>query len=79
MTVHELNRKQLIELKQSYMFRLADEGIFGEVVYDDEKYEEPSYDDMANADSLVPDEVIFEHYGGIEFTEDDFFSGKEDE
>lgn len=73
MTVYELNRKQLVELKQNYMFRLADEGIFGEVVFDNEGCEEPSYDDMANVDSLIPDEIIFEHYDGIEFTEDDFF------
>lgn len=61
MNVTELNRDQLIELKQSYLCQLNDCGEHEEVV-------EVSYDELANAD-----DVIFEHYQGVIFSEDDFF------
>lgn len=78
MTVYELSREQLIELKQNYMFLLANEGMFGEVVFNDPKWDEPDYDDLVRADLLIPDNVIFEHYAGTIFSEDDFSCGKED-
>lgn len=71
MTVRELSRDQLEELKNSYMGQLADEGVFAEVMGVD--YDEPSCEDVACADERIPDEVIFEHYDGIDFTPDDFF------
>lgn len=71
MTVLDLNRDQLIELKNSYMVQLADEGVFAEVMGVD--YDEPSCEDVSCADERIPDEVIFEHYDGIDFTPDDFF------
>ncbi len=77
MDVRDLNREQLIELKQQYMIQLADEGNFAEMFGVD--YDAPSWGDMANADELVPDEVIFEHFEGSDFVDDDFYSGKEDE
>lgn len=71
MNVRELTREQLTELKGNYLIDLANEGRFAEAPGVD--YDFPSWGDMANADEIVPDEVIFEEYGGTEFTEEDFF------
>ena len=71
MDVLELSREQLIELKQNYLTQLADEGTFAEVL--DVDYNEPSYWDLANADEIVPDDVIFKNYEGVCFVNDDFF------
>ena len=76
MTIHELNRDQLSELKANYLVELANEGTFAEVVGVD--YDAPSWGDMANADEIVPDDVIFEQYAGTEFSEDDFFGSAPD-
>ena len=70
MTVSELTREQFIQLKQDYMVQLADCGEFAEVMGVD--YDEPSYGDLADADELIPDSVIYEHYGDISFVEEDF-------
>lgn len=56
MTVHELTRQQLEFLKQVYLLEL---------------FQNPSWGDLADAED-VPDDVIFEHYSGIEFVPDDF-------
>ena len=71
MTVHELSRDQLVELKQNYLSELADEGSFAEVM--DCDYNEPSCWDLANADDIVPDDVVFRNYEGTHFVNDDFF------
>ena len=71
MDVKELSRDQLVELKQHYMAELVNEGTFAEVMNRD--YDEPSYGDLADADELISDEFIFEHYADIDFVEDDFF------
>ena len=71
MDVHDLSRDQLIELKQNYFTQLADEGSYAEVLNVD--YNEPSYLDIAMADEIVPDDVIFNNYDGICFVNDDFF------
>ena len=71
MNVRELSRDQLIELKQNYFAELVNEGTFAEVVGRD--YDEPSYWDLANADDIVPDDVIFRNYECTHFTNDDFF------
>ena len=71
MDVLELSREQLIELKQYYLEQLANEGTFAEVL--DVDYNEPSYYDLANADEIVPDDVVFKNYEGYCFTADDFF------
>lgn len=60
MTVYELTREQLIELKQHYM-----------ICHDGEEFS-VSYDELLQADEIVPDETIFEYYPGVEFSEDDF-------
>lgn len=68
MTVRDLNREQLNELKQSYAIQLAetDEECIGEECI--------GYEGLERATD-IPDEVIFRHYEGIIFSEDDFFSG----
>ena len=71
MDVHELTRDQLTELKCNYLTQLADEGSYAEVL--DVDYDEPSYWDLANADEIVPDDVIFRQYEGVCFVKDDFF------
>lgn len=70
MTVHELNRDQLVQLKQDYLCQLADCGEFAEIVGVD--YDEPSWKDLADADEIVPDDVIFRNYDDVYFTEEDF-------
>ncbi len=62
MYISELNRNQLIELKQSYLIQ-----------HNEEVDEETSFDELARADSIISDEIIYEAYSGINFTEDDFF------
>jgi hypothetical protein len=47
------------------------EGTFAEVMGVD--YDAPSYGDLANADEIVPDDVIFREYEGVCFVPDDFF------
>ena len=59
MDVHELNREQLIQLKQRYLCETQDESV--------------SYGELAAADELVTDEQVFNHFAGIEFVEEDFF------
>lgn len=61
MYISELNREQLIELKQSYLIQ-----------QNEETGEGTSYDELARADSIISDEMIYEAYSGINFTEDDF-------
>lgn len=61
MHVSELNRDQLTELKQSYLIQQNEETGDG-----------TSYDELARADSIISDEMIYEAYSGINFTEDDF-------
>lgn len=56
MNVHELQRDQLIELKQRYLCEHGD----------------PSWGDMADSDELVADQMIFDEYEDVDFTEDDF-------
>lgn len=71
MDVRDLSREQLIELKEHYMIELADEGIYAEIMGVD--WDEPSMGEIANADELIPDDVIFNHYEGFTFSDEDFF------
>ena len=59
MSVEELPREALQELKQRYYTNN----------YDDEL----SYGEMDAIDDIVSDEEVFDEYGGTQFTEDDFF------
>lgn len=57
MKEQELNRNCIETLKQSYYC---------------DRNESVSYDELANIDSLVSDDELFDYYSGVEFTEDDF-------
>ena len=69
--VHDLCHDCLMELKQDYLVQLANEGTFAEVMRVD--YNFPAQGDFADADEIVPMDVIFEVYDGIGFVPDDFF------
>lgn len=58
MHVTELSREELDELKYNY----ADERTHG-----------CSYEELMGSLD-IPDDVIFEHYDGIDFVKDDFFA-----
>ena len=73
MDVRSLPHACLVELKCDYYTELVNEGIFGEIVYGDNSIKEPSWGDIVYADETVPDDIIFEHYAGIDFVKDDFF------
>lgn len=70
MKVTELTREQIASLKVDYMCRLADQGTFAEVMNVD--YDTPSYRDIMNADEIVPDDVVFREFEGVDFVEEDF-------
>lgn len=61
MTVKQLTRDMLIELKEHYLAQKRDEHGGG-----------ISYEELANADELVSDEEVFEKYAGTDFSVDDF-------
>lgn len=62
MSVKELNRSQLIQLKVDVLFKQLEE-----------QDKTPSWGDIAGTDVLIPDEVVFEEFAGTEFSEGDFF------
>ena len=62
MRVTELNRDQLIQLKQHYL-----------TMKNDEAGEGTSYYELSEADNLVSDQEIFEAEADTDFTEGDFF------
>lgn len=61
MTIRELTREQLQQVKGHYLTRKRDEAGAG-----------ISWGELAAADELVTDEEIFEAYSDTEFTEGDF-------
>ena len=71
MNTHELNARQMRQLKERYLDILVDEGTFAEVL--DVDYDEPTDEDLANIDELVPDCVIHHQWDGEDFTEEDFY------
>lgn len=58
MTIQQLNRAQREQLKQAYYIECVNS--------------DPSYNELADIDTLVTDRQLFEAYGDTEFTEDDF-------
>ena len=58
MTVKELSREQLNELKSAFFWQEETMHLVPENVWHEED---------------IPDETIFEYYTGTEFVEDDFF------
>lgn len=73
MDVHNLPKECVLELKLNYILELDEEGTFGDIVYNDPDYGHPCWGDIADADEIIPDDVVFEHYDGIDFVKDDFF------
>lgn len=61
MTIRELTRDQLTQVKQAYYTRKQEER--GEGV---------SYGELMQIDELVTDAEIFEEYSGVSFVPDDF-------
>ena len=58
MSVYELTRNQLDELKTAYFYQDEVQDILSEnIVYPEQ----------------IPDDIIFNHYDGIEFVDEDFF------
>lgn len=57
MKLHELTQEQRLQVKQ-YMLCQRDE--------------QPSYEELAQADTLVSDEELEDEFDGVEFHEDDF-------
>ena len=62
MSVKELNRSQLIQLKVDVLFKQFEE-----------QGKTPSWGSIADVDALIPDEVILEGFAGTQFSEGDFF------
>lgn len=79
MSVFELSHEQLVELKQAYIVELDDEGLFGEVIYGMSAIEHPSWSDLADADEIIPDDVVYNHYEGCTFEHGDFSCDYEEE
>lgn len=63
MSVEELNRDQLIQLKQNMLMERMDA-----------ERETPSWGELAEADSLITDEEVQQEYAGTDFVTDDFLS-----
>lgn len=62
-TVYELTDEEIAELKSNYYFELVDSGEDVELGID--------------GSDEIPDDLIYEHYDGISFVEDDFFCNAE--
>ena len=62
MNVRELSRDQLVELKQAYLCETNNSVNYG-----------TSYEELADADSLISDNEIITQYDGYDFSDDDFF------
>ena len=65
MTIYDLNREQIIQVKQDYLT---------EHLYEVEG-RGPSYGELVDADTIVPDWIILEAYACYDFSDDDFFNG----
>ena len=70
MTVQELNREQYKELCQAYITEFWTDDAHGT--------RSPSMGELDCADELVSEDVIYSHYEGINFVEEDFFCSKGD-
>ena len=64
MKATELNREQLVCLKERY---LCD--------WYDSVGDTPSWEELANVDEFVEDETVFDYFEGIEFVPEDFPEG----
>lgn len=57
MSYDELNRDQILALKQNYLVRTQDN---------------VSYNELAKADNLISDEELEQEYKNVNFVEEDF-------
>lgn len=62
-TVYDLSSEQMLELKQDYLFEHLEE-VEGR---------SPSWYEIANANDIVSDWIIFDNYSDIIFVDDDFY------
>lgn len=58
MTLKDLNHEQKFQLRQSILVG---------------KNKNVSYGELISADTLITDSELEEHFGGIEFVDEDFF------
>lgn len=58
MLVQDLSREQLNELKNSFFWQDETQDIL---------------EDVYTSPEQIPDDIIFEHYNGVCFVDDDFF------
>lgn len=63
MNVRELTQEQLDQLKYDYYYQLEQEDEVEDILGDNILYP-----------CDIPNDIIFEHYDGIAFVEDDFFN-----
>ena len=63
MQVTELNREQLIQLKQRYLTDWCDNLPVSRT---------PSMQELADADRLVEDDTVFWYFEGTDFVQEDF-------
>lgn len=79
MTVRELNRDQLDELKNDLYYQFRYNTVVQSQLEDILTEREQSF--LLHANTFyweIPDEMVVKVYDGIEFVEDDFFCGKEE-
>lgn len=85
MSFDELTEDQKLQVKQDYLVRLADKDMFVKTMKEwhpeaygneDPKEREPSWGEIADADKLVPDDVMRRE--GIDYVPGDFGDGKEE-
>lgn len=57
MSIYELSKNQLIELKQNYLCEVQ---------------KNVSYEELCDADNIVSDEEIFQAYSCVDFSSEDF-------
>ena len=67
MSVYELKKEQMTELKSRY---------FTDYIYETEN-RDVFLSELANIDNIISDDDIYENYGDIDFAEDDFFCSME--
>ena len=68
MTVYDLNREQLEELKQRLIMERNDRRGYGTAM-----------NELANADIIVSDEEVYREYAGYDFVDEDFFVSEEED
>lgn len=62
LTVYDLSPEQMLELKQAYLTQM----------FDETEERSPSWDELARADEIVDDQLIFDAYANTVFSNDDF-------